>query len=116
MYINKNKQFENLLPRLKALSSEESERGTSNVHSRNGNLWEKIASWVAGRENVSVGEVIEQCLQQGPTQQSRKRVARHLRANGWVRYQQRRGHSREWRYRFVNPPVTSSATPEKDGW
>jgi predicted P-loop ATPase len=61
------------------------------------------------KESVSVGEILTKVLQieKGRwSQQDQNRVARCLKSMGWVRYQERDGAKRSWRYR--EKPVTSS--------
>jgi predicted P-loop ATPase len=66
--------------------------------------WEaRILSWAAARGDVSVSEVLEQCIEK-PTGQwtklDRNRVAATLRSAGWVMYRARHADgSREWRFR-----------------
>ncbi len=61
------------------------------------------------KESVSVGEILTKVLQieKGRwSQHDLNRVARCLKSMGWVRYQERDGAKRTWRYR--EKPVTSS--------
>jgi predicted P-loop ATPase len=68
-----------------------------------GEPWEEvIGPWVESRSSVSIGEVLEKCvnkLQALWTQTDKNRVARCLRALGWERYRERQGARLEWRYR-----------------
>lgn len=68
-----------------------------------GDPWdEKISGFLAGRDDVSVPEVLGLCLgkkKEDWTQQDQNRVARSLRALGWKRFRQRNGDGLEWRYR-----------------
>jgi predicted P-loop ATPase len=67
-----------------------------------GDPWEEIiAPWLALRTDVSVGEVLTQCVKKSPdqwTQVDKNRVARSLRALMWRRYNARVEGGREWRY------------------
>ena len=61
------------------------------------------------KESVSVGEILTKVLpiETGRwSQQDQTGVARCLTSMGWVRYQEREGAKRTWRYR--KKPVTSS--------
>ena len=63
---------------------------------------ELIAGWTEPRESVSIGELLEGCLNKPQAQwmqADKNRIARSLRALGWERYQVWRGARREWRYR-----------------
>ena len=70
-----------------------------------GDPWEEvIASWLESKQNTSISEVLEKCLNkpQGQWIQTDKiRAARCLLAQGWVRYRERHGSRLEWRYRKV---------------
>jgi predicted P-loop ATPase len=63
---------------------------------------ELIVPWVAGRESISVAEILAACIEKPKgqwTQADKNAVARCLRALGWERYRERTGNSLEWRYR-----------------
>jgi len=68
-----------------------------------GDPWEEvIGRWADDRSNVSIGEVLERCLQKPQglwTQSDKNRAARCLRFLGWDRYRERQGARLEWRYR-----------------
>ncbi len=68
-----------------------------------GDPWEEIIGpWVEGRGSVSIGEVLDKCLQKAQalwTQTDKNRAARCLRALAWERYRERNGSRLEWRYR-----------------
>ena len=68
-----------------------------------GDPWDTaILEWVDGRESVSIPEILEHCLEKKIdmwTQLDRNRVARCLRAHGWIRFRAREGERREWRFR-----------------
>jgi hypothetical protein len=68
-----------------------------------GDPWEEvIGPWVESRPSVSIGEVLEKCVNKPQalwTQVDKNRVARCLRAIGWERYRERQGARLEWRYR-----------------
>ena len=68
-----------------------------------GDPWEDvIGRWADDRSNVSIGEVLERCLQKPQglwTQSDKNRAARCLRFLGWERYRERQGARLEWRYR-----------------
>jgi hypothetical protein len=68
-----------------------------------GGPWEEvIGRWTDDRSNVSIGEVLEKCLQKPQglwTQSDKNRAARCLRFLGWERYRERQGSRLEWRYR-----------------
>ena len=68
-----------------------------------GDPWEEIlAPWLEGRESTSVSEVLQRCIDKPQSQwkQTDKiRIARCLRAQGWVRYRERQGSRLEWKYR-----------------
>lgn len=68
-----------------------------------GDPWEEvIARWIDTSPSVSIGEVLEKCLQKPHalwTQTDKNRASRCLRALGWKRYRERRGSRLEWRYR-----------------
>jgi predicted P-loop ATPase len=68
-----------------------------------GDPWDElIMEWAEGRESVSIADVLSLCLEKKVdlwTQWDRSRVARCLRANGWIRFNARSGGLREWRYR-----------------
>lgn len=70
-----------------------------------GDPWDElILEWAEGRESVSIADVLSLCLEKKKdlwTQWDRSRVARCLRANGWIRFNARSGGLREWRYRRV---------------
>ncbi len=67
-----------------------------------GDPWdEKIREWIHSRESTSVPDVLNKCLEKKAeswTQTDQNRVARALRAAGWIRYRES-GGSRPWRYR-----------------
>lgn len=58
-----------------------------------GDPWEEvIAPWLEARSSVSIGEVLEKCLQKAQalwTQTDENRAARCLKALGWERYRER---------------------------
>ncbi len=63
---------------------------------------ELILPFAALRGDVSIGELLHECLDKPKgqiTQHDKNRVARCLRSLGWERYNSRRGSAREWRYR-----------------
>jgi predicted P-loop ATPase/DNA primase len=68
-----------------------------------GDPWDElIMQWAAGRESVSIEEVLSLCLEKRKdqwTQWDKIRVARCLRAHGWERFKCGPRESREWRYR-----------------
>ena len=71
-----------------------------------GDTWEgPISKWTSARYDVSVSEVLNECLEKLKsqwTQSDKNRVARCLRSAGWERYNSRTGsaeNGREWRYR-----------------
>ena len=68
-----------------------------------GGPWdESISRWIAGREDVSVEEVLTICIEKAKwtwTQADKTTVARCLKVLGWERYQARTDERREWRYR-----------------
>jgi hypothetical protein len=68
-----------------------------------GDPWEEaIGPWLEPRASVSIGEVLEKCLQKAQalwTQTDKNRAARCLRTLGWERYRERHGARLEWRYR-----------------
>jgi putative DNA primase/helicase len=68
-----------------------------------GDPWdEPIATWVDGRENVSVSDVLTRCIEKPLAQWNqgdKNRVARALRSMGWERYRKRDAGELEWRYR-----------------
>jgi predicted P-loop ATPase len=68
-----------------------------------GDPWEEvIGRWAEGRSNLSIGEVLELCLQKPQslwTQSDKNRAARCLQFLGWERYRERQGARLEWRYR-----------------
>jgi len=68
-----------------------------------GDPWDElILEWASLRESVSIAEVLTNCLEKKKdmwTQWDRNRVARCLRANGWIRYRVGVRGSRDWRYR-----------------
>lgn len=68
-----------------------------------GDPWEEvIGRWAEDRSNLSIGEVLERCLQKPQglwTQSDKNRAARCLRFLGWERYRERQGSRLEWRYR-----------------
>lgn len=68
-----------------------------------GDPWDDlIMEWAGIRESVSIAEVLTNCLEKKKdmwTQWDRNRVARCLRANGWMRFNAGPRHAREWRYR-----------------
>lgn len=68
-----------------------------------GDPWDElILDWAGLRESVSIAEVLTNCLEKRKdmwTQWDRNRVARSLRANGWIRFKAGPRRAREWRYR-----------------
>jgi predicted P-loop ATPase len=74
-----------------------------------GDPWDEIiGEWISDRENVSVSEVLQSCLNKPKetwTQIDQNRVARSLIAKGWKRKLKRTGGERDWRY---VRPVTST--------
>jgi predicted P-loop ATPase len=70
-----------------------------------GDAWAQlIAAWVAGRESVSIQEVLALCIdkpKENWSQADQNRVARCLRAAKWERFRFREGQDLEWRYRRV---------------
>jgi len=99
-----------------AHSSREAAGEPPNGGSRWDTQGEVILAWTANRETVSLAEVFASCMGENTarcTQAEKRRVARFLMANGWKRYQQRRGRQREWRYRraVTSPQLTA---PEED--
>ena len=68
-----------------------------------GDPWEEvIGRWADDRPSVSIGEVLERCLQKPQglwTRSDKNRAARCLRFLGWERYRERHGSRLEWRYR-----------------
>lgn len=68
-----------------------------------GDPWDElILEWAGIRESVSIAEVLTSCLEKKKdlwTQTDKNRVARCLRAQGWVRYNSGPRRAREWRYR-----------------
>lgn len=68
-----------------------------------GDPWDElIVAWAGLRDSVSVAEVLTSCLEKKKdlwTQTDKNRVARCLRALGWIRYRTGPRGSREWRYR-----------------
>jgi len=72
-----------------------------------GDTWdEKINHWIAEKDTVTVGGILEFCLEIKPglwKQSDQNRVARCLRAAGWERFRVREGKQLGWRYRKVMP-------------
>ncbi|MGH9652470.1 MAG: VapE domain-containing protein [Bryobacteraceae bacterium] len=70
-----------------------------------GDPWDElIAKWTVMRQDISVSEVLSECLDKPKgqwTQADKNRVARSLRATGWERYNARTEAGREWRYRHA---------------
>jgi predicted P-loop ATPase len=70
-----------------------------------GDPWDElILAWVAGRDSVSINEVLTLCLDRRKdqwTQWDKIRVARCLRAHGWERFKAWGRGEREWRYRRI---------------
>jgi predicted P-loop ATPase len=70
-----------------------------------GDPWEEvIGPWLECRESAAVSEILQKCISKPQaqwTQTDKLRAARCLRAQGWVRYRERRGNRLEWRYRKV---------------
>jgi predicted P-loop ATPase len=70
-----------------------------------GDAWDgKISSFIASRNQVTVAEVLRDCLylevsRWGQTEQNR--IARSLRSMGWERKQRRSSDGRDWVYRRV---------------
>ena len=61
-----------------------------------------IATFVAGRQSVSIEEILSECLEKPKEawgQKDRNRIGKGLRALGWEAYRQRTGPSIEHRYR-----------------
>ena len=71
-----------------------------------GDPWDElIVAWVEERDSVSIPDVLMFCLEKKKdmwSQWDRNRVARCLRASGWVRFKAGPRRAREWRYR--RPP------------
>jgi predicted P-loop ATPase len=68
-----------------------------------GDPWDElIAGWIAGRESVSIAQVLELCIEKEKsqwTQADKNRVGRSLRAIGWRQYRERTATSLEWKFR-----------------
>lgn len=68
-----------------------------------GDPWDElIMAWAEERESVAIADVLSICLEKKKdmwTQTDKNRVARCLRARGWVRYNSGPRRAREWRYR-----------------
>jgi len=68
-----------------------------------GDPWDElILGWAAGRESVTIADVLSFCLEKKKdlwTQWDKIRVARCLRAQGWQRFNAGPRGAREWRYR-----------------
>ena len=68
-----------------------------------GDPWEEeIGPWLESKQSTAVSEVLQRCIDKPQaqwTQTDKIRAARCLRAQGWVRYRERRGERLEWRYR-----------------
>jgi predicted P-loop ATPase len=63
---------------------------------------EPISSWTESRADASISEILGQCIDKPVpqwTQQDRNRIARCLRAMGWVRHKTGPRGGREWRYK-----------------
>ena len=63
---------------------------------------ELIMLWAERFDNVSIGEVLEHCIQKRTdqwTQLDRNRVGRCLRKNGWERFNSGSDGARQWRFR-----------------
>jgi putative DNA primase/helicase len=71
-----------------------------------GDPWDdRIASWIQGKLDVSIDEILTHCLGKEVghwSQVDKNRVSRVLRAANWYRFNSRLGSSREWRYRPVS--------------
>lgn len=66
--------------------------------------WQQlIRDWLESRQDVSVSQILSLCIAKPAkdwTQMDRNRVAKVLRADGWIRYNARNEDAeREWRYR-----------------
>jgi predicted P-loop ATPase len=68
-----------------------------------GDPWDdSIRRYLAIRSDVSIGEILTDCLKKeiGPSiHADQLRVVRSLRSQSWERYRSRSGEVREWRYR-----------------
>jgi predicted P-loop ATPase len=68
-----------------------------------GDPWDElILAWAAGRESVTIADVLNFCLEKKKdlwTHMDKMRIARTLRANGWLRFNAGPRGGREWRYR-----------------
>lgn len=68
-----------------------------------GDPWDElILAWAESRESVSIAEVLTSALEKKKdqwTQLDKIRIARCLRAHGWVRFNSGTRQTREWRYR-----------------
>ncbi len=63
---------------------------------------ELIMLWAERFDNVSIGEVLEHCIQKRTdqwTQLDKNRVGRCLRKNGWERFNSGSDGARQWRFR-----------------
>ena len=71
---------------------------------------ELIAGWIEPHDNVSISELLDNCLKKPQAQwmqSDENRIARCLRSLGWERYQVWQGARREWRYRRAAARVES---------
>jgi predicted P-loop ATPase len=79
-----------------------------------GGVWDGIIpAWVAGRESVSIDEVLGGCIANPAerwTQADRNAVGRTLRAIKWERFNSGTRGARHWRFR----PCTRSGLPDSD--
>jgi predicted P-loop ATPase len=68
-----------------------------------GDPWEEVVGpWLADKQDTSIFEVLEKCLNKPQaqwTQTDKIRAARCLRGQSWERYRDRHGSRLEWRYR-----------------
>jgi predicted P-loop ATPase/DNA primase len=68
-----------------------------------GDPWDElILAWAAGRESVTIADVLNFCLEKKKdlwTHMDKMRIARTLRANRWLRFNAGPRGAREWRYR-----------------
>jgi predicted P-loop ATPase len=76
-----------------------------------GDAWEEtIREWVAGRQTVSIPNILQICLAKDPanwTQTDQNRVARTLKAMRWERYRRRVDGEPTWEYRPEGSNVPS---------
>jgi len=80
-----------------------------------GGIWDGIIpQWVAGRESVSIDEVLGGCIAKPAerwTQADRNAIGRTLRALRWERFNSGPRGARKWRFR---PPCSRSGPPAPD--